>query len=101
MKHQPAASKRQRSSPNAEMNACRSVLGDRLRRSRANLGRVVADIVIAGQITARHGQGVVQDPGKFQVVRLRRGVEGEVAAVDDEVGAGRVDIFADVLEIRG
>src|SRR4029077_19658021 len=76
------------------------LLGDGLRRSGADLGRVVANVVIAGQVTARDGQGIVQGPCKFQVVRLRWAVEGDIAAVDDEVGAGRVDIFADLLEIR-
>jgi len=69
------------------------LFGDGLLRARAGLGRIVADIVIAGQIATGDGQGLVQRTGKFEIVGPGRAVEGDVAGVDDEVGACRVDMI--------
>jgi hypothetical protein len=43
----------------------------------------------------------VQRAGKFEIVAIGRAVEGEVAAVDDEIRARRVDIFAHPMKIVG
>jgi hypothetical protein len=57
--------------------------------------------VIAGQIAAGDGEGCVQRLGEFQIVAAGRPVESDVAAVDDEIRAACVDVFADPLEIVG
>jgi len=72
-----------------------------LRRDRAELGRIVADIVIAGQVAAGHRQRLMQRLGEGEVVGRGRPVEGEVAAIDHEIGPGRVDMVPDRIEIRG
>jgi hypothetical protein len=70
-------------------------------RRRTDLGRIVADIMIAGQIAAGDGEGCVQCFGEFEIVAIARAIEGEVAAVDHEIGAVGVDIFADPVKIFG
>src|SRR5260370_6188813 len=75
--------------------------GGQLRRSRADLRRVVADIVIARQVTAGNRQRVVQLTGKSEIVGTGRAVEGDVAAVDDEIGAAGVDVFAYPIKVVG
>ena len=76
-------------------------LARRLWRHRADRGRVVADVVIAGQVTAGNRQRVVQRLGEGEIVRTGRGIEGEIAAVDDEIGTRRVDLLADAIKIFG
>ena len=68
---------------------------------RPDRDRVVADIVIAGQVAAGDGKGVVQRLREDEIVAAGRGVEGEIAAVDDEVRPRRVDVFADAMKIIG
>ena len=77
------------------------LLGRRLLRHGTDRRRVVADVVIAGQMTAGHGQRIVQLFRKFQVVGAGRRVEREVAAVDDKIGTRRVDVPADPMKIVG
>jgi hypothetical protein len=55
--------------------------------------------MIAGQATPFDGKRSVQRMGKFEIVRIDWAVECEVAAVDDEIGACRIDIFAHALKI--
>jgi hypothetical protein len=57
--------------------------------------------VIAGQIPAGSGKPVVQRFGKFEIVATGRAIEGEVAAVDDEIRTPRVDIFANAIKVIG
>ena len=78
-----------------------ALFGGELRRGRAERGRIVADVVIAGQIAAGHRQRRVEGSREFEIVGAGRGVEGEVAAVDHEIGALRVDIFTEAMEIAG
>ena len=73
----------------------------RLWRRRADRRRIIADVMIAGQIAATDGQGAVQRVGKFEIVAIGRCVEGEVAAVDDKIGARRIDVVADTMKIIG
>jgi hypothetical protein len=61
--------------------------------------RIVADVVVAGDVAAGDGQGVVQAFGELDIVAAGRPVERDVTGVDDEVGPGRVDMLADRLEI--
>src|ERR1700736_1425442 len=77
------------------------VFRDRLRRRRADLGRVVAYVVIAGQVAAGDRKRVVQRSGKFEIVAVGGTIEGEVAAIDHEIGPSGVDVFADALKIVG
>ena len=37
--------------------------------------------------------------GEFEIVAIGRPVEGEIAAVDDEIGTRRVDVLADAMKI--
>jgi hypothetical protein len=74
---------------------------NRLRRHWADLGRVVADIVIAGQIAAGNRKRRVPRLGEFEVVAIGRTIEGEVTAVDDEIGSRGADIFAHPVKIVG
>ena len=73
----------------------------RLRGRRADRGRVVADVVIAGQVDAVDGKRCVQRFCEFEIVAAARTVEGDIAAVDDEIGTRRVDMLADAMEIPG
>jgi hypothetical protein len=50
--------------------------------------------MIAGQIAAGDGQRIVQRLGEIEIAGTGQAVEGDVAAVDDEVGTARIDIFA-------
>jgi len=75
--------------------------GGRLRRSRTDRRRVVADVMIAGQVTAGDGKRIVQRSGEFEVVPVGRSIECEIAAVDDEIGALGVDIFAHPMKVVG
>jgi hypothetical protein len=43
----------------------------------------------------------VQFPGEFEIIRAARRVKGKIAAVDDEIGARRVDMRADAMKIIG
>ena len=74
---------------------------DRIRGNRSELGRVVADIVVAGQVAAGNRQPFMQLAGKGNVIRRARRVVGEVAAVDDEIGTAGVDVFGEPIEILG
>src|ERR1700681_537811 len=38
---------------------------------------------------------------RIEIVAIGRAIEGEVAAVDDEIGASAVDIFAQAMKIVG
>ena len=67
----------------------------------ADRGRIISDIVIAGQVDAVDRKCRMQLLGKFEIVAVGRRVEGDIAGVDDEVGARRVDALADALEIPG
>ena len=98
MKRQPAASNDQWSSPMMSRNCWRCCFRDRRLRRRPDRGRIVADVVIAGNVAAGDGQGVVQALGEFDIVAARRPVEGDVAGVDDEVGPVSVDVLADAIE---
>ena len=82
------------------MKFCRSGSG-RLLRRRADRGRVIADVVIPGQMPARHLQRIVQLFREDEIVAAGRRVEGEVAAVDDEVGPCRIDMRGDAVKIVG
>lgn len=64
-------------------------------------GRIISDIVIAGQIDAVDRKGCMQLLGEFEIVAVGRRVEGDIAGADDEVGSRRVDVLADALEISG
>ena len=74
-------------------------LRSQLWRRRANLGRVVAEVVIAGQIAALHGKRVVLRLGECEIVGKFKSVKPEIAGVDHEVGARGVDMLADAMEI--
>ena len=74
------------------------LLGDGLRRRGADLRRIVTDVVIAGQITAGNRKRVMQRFGEFEIVAIGRTVEGEIAGIDDEIGALGIDGFADPIE---
>ncbi len=74
---------------------------DRVRRSWTDQGRVVADVMIAGQGAAGHWKRSVQRLGKFEIVAVGRAIEGEIAAVDDEIGTFGVDVFAQAVKIVG
>jgi len=50
-------------------------------------------------MTAGNGKRVVQLFGEFEIVAIGRTVELGVAAVDDEIGPRRVDMFADARKI--
>src|SRR6266403_2993017 len=63
------------------------LLGGRLRRSRADRRWVVADVMIAGQVAAGDSKRIVQRSGKVEIVAAGRSIEGEIASVDDEIGA--------------
>ena len=76
-------------------------LGGRMCRRSADRGRIVSDIVIAGQVDAVDRKRRMQLLGEFEIVAVGRRVEGDIAGVDDEVGARRVDVLADALEIPG
>jgi hypothetical protein len=92
IKHQPAASKHQRSSPKMERKIC---------RSGSLTGWDGGDVVIAGQITAGSGKRVMQRFGEFEIIAIGRDIEGDVAGVDDEIGALGIDVFADPIEVGG
>lgn len=81
----------------AELPALR--FRDRRLRHRADRSRIVADVVIAGEVTAGDGQGVVQVFCEDDIVAAGRPVEGDVAGVDDEIGPVAVDMLADRLEV--
>ena len=81
--------------------ACKPLIVGRMRWFRTDRGRVVADIVIAGQIAARDRKRFVQRFGEFEVVRTGRRIERHVAAVDDEIGPLGIDMFAEPVEILG
>jgi hypothetical protein len=55
--------------------------------------------VIAGQVDAIDRETAVQRLGEFEIVAAGRSVEGEIAGVDNEVRARRVDMFAEALKI--
>src|ERR1039458_771540 len=40
-------------------------------------------------------------PGKFEIVPICRAIEGEVAAIDDEIGAPGIDVFAHPMKVVG
>src|ERR1700720_2529583 len=73
----------------------------RLGRSRADLRRIVADVVIAGQVTAGSRNPIVQRFGEFEIIAIGRAVESEVTGVDDQIGTPRVDVFAYPIEVVG
>jgi hypothetical protein len=75
--------------------------GRRLRRGRTDAVRIVTDVMIARQIAAFDRKRRVQGAGKCEIVAMGRGVACEVAAVDDEIGPRRVDVFADPVKIVG
>jgi hypothetical protein len=77
------------------------LFGGRLRRSRTDGCRVVADVMIAGQVAAGDGKPIVQRSGEFEIVAAGRGIEGEIAAVDNEIGLPGVDIFAHPVKVVG
>src|SRR5580765_5322940 len=66
---------------------------------RPDRGRIVADVVIAGEVAAGDGKGGVPALGEFDIVATCRPVEGDVAGVDDEVGPISVDVLADAIEV--
>ena len=55
--------------------------------------RGVADVVIAGHRMPPDGKVVEENPGPAELAGLVRAVEGQVAAVDHEVGPGAVDVI--------
>src|ERR1700720_4843479 len=65
----------------------------RLGRSRADFRRIVADVMIAGQVTAGSRNPIVQRFGEFEIIAIGRAVEGDVTGGDDEIGARRVEIL--------
>ena len=77
------------------------LIADGVRRFRTDRGRVVADIVIAGQIAAGDWKRFVQRFGECEVVWTGRRIERHVAAVDDEIGPLGIDMFAETVEIIG
>src|SRR4029078_555592 len=66
-------------------------LGDRLRRGRTDICRVIADVVIARDVTAGKRKRGVQRSGKFKVIGIGWAIESEIAGVDDQIGPLRVD----------
>src|SRR5947208_2714478 len=72
-----------------------------MRRLRPDRGRVVADVVIAGQIAAVGRQAGVQALCKFEIGAAGRAIPSDVAAVDDEVGAGSRDVLAHAMKVVG
>lgn len=72
---------------------------DRRLRRRADRGRIVANVVIAGDVAAGDGQGIVQALGEFDIVAAGRPVERDVAGVDNEIGPIGVDMLAERLEV--
>lgn len=81
----------------AELPAMR--FGDRRGGRGPDRGGIIADVVIARQVTAGDGQRVVQALGEFDIVAAGRPVERDVAGVDDEIRSINVDMFADALEV--
>ena len=81
----------------AELPAVR--FADRRLWGRPDRGRIIADVVIAGKVAARDGQRVVQAFCKDDVIAAGRPVEGDVAAIDDEVGPVSVDVLANAMEV--
>ena len=57
--------------------------------------------MIAGQIAASHRQRRVKTFCEFEIVAAGRAIPADIAAVDDEVGTGGCDVFADAMEIIG
>ncbi len=57
--------------------------------------------MIARQVTAGDGKRIVQLFGEFEIVPAGWSIEGEIAAVDDEIGARRVDVFAQPVKVVG
>ena len=52
-------------------------------------------------VAAGRRKGGVQLAGEFEIVGIGRGIPGDVAAVDDEIGPRRVDVFAHPVKIIG
>src|SRR5262245_53147678 len=77
------------------------LLAGGMRGSRADRGRVVADVVIARQVAAVHRQGSVQFLPIFKIAAAGRTIPRHIAAIDDEVGPGGGDVLTDALEIVG
>ena len=101
MKHQPGRLEAPAVLAEGRDEGLPALFGGKLRRRRADRGRIVADVVIARHIAAGHRQRRVQRSREFEIVGAGRGVEGKVAAVDDEIGPPDVDIFAQAMEIAG
>ncbi len=57
--------------------------------------------MIAGQITAGDRKAGVQLSGEFEIAAAGRAVPADIAAVDDEIGAAGVDVFAHPVKIIG
>src|ERR1700736_6006731 len=57
---------------------------DRLRRGRTDRGRIVADVMIAGQITAGDRKAGVQLSGEFEIAAAGRAVPADNAAGEQE-----------------
>ena len=75
--------------------------GDWLIRRGAKLGWIIADIMVARQTAAANGQVVVQRLGECEVIAIGHRVEGQIAGVDDDIGARRIDVFTHAPKIFG
>jgi hypothetical protein len=65
----------------------------RLRRRGTDLRRIVADVVIAGQIAAGNRQRIMQRFGEFEIGGAVWAVKADVAGVDDKIRPLPIDIF--------
>src|ERR1700746_1608296 len=74
---------------------------DWLLRRGAKLGWIIADIMVARQTAAGNGQVVVQRLGECEVIAVGQRVEGQIAGVDDDIGARRIDVFTHAPKIFG
>src|SRR6201981_2585474 len=74
---------------------------DWLPRRGAKLGWSIADIMVARQTAAGNGQIVVQRLGEREVIAIGQRVEGQIAGVDDDIGARRIDVFTHASKIFG
>src|ERR1700751_2868330 len=57
--------------------------------------------MVARQTAAGNGQVVVQRLGECEVIAIGQRVEGQIAGVDDDIGARRIDVFTHAPKIFG
>src|ERR1700741_4985962 len=74
---------------------------DWLLRRGTKLGWIIADIMVTRQTAAGNGQVVVQRFGEYEVIAIVQRVEGQIAGVNDDIGARRIDVFTHAPKIFG